>query len=756
MNKISRKGFLKIAAAAAMSGVTAGALSACNSSSSSVAASGASVYTAGTYTATAKGMNDITVTMTFSDTAITEVKVDTANETLDLAVNSAADFQTMLMEAQSAEIDGVSGATVTSNAVKEAAADCIQQAMGLTGGAEDESTSYGDDPRGAARAAAKADGRVFGYSGPGDWLGEAPAFSSVDSEVDCDVCVVGLGHAGVAAVLGAAEKGAKVVGIESQTEDNFAWYGEDIGAWNSKFAQDAGIPAWDLGQICDEFVTRSGGRADPGIVSLYVQHSGETLDHMLDVCKEMGVDERVYTYDNSEDGWTIIHLNADYDKIAAGKNIYDCLDMTNYPRKPGTRTWPATIQFMGPYSAEPVDGVAANSVLKYVQQAQLDNATRAKEMDFLSFEIGEIEEAALQKGEDEALEDDYKRLANGKEILESVLEAHQLCASDGASEAIGRALRSLASVSEYDSDLKALYNQLMDVDSLLNDFNREISGYADELDVDEETLKKTEERLDLINHLKTKYGDTIEKIQAYCEEKKQRFAVLENYEGYLAERKSRFAACKKQLQKEAENLTVIRKEAAQRFTEQVKQALMDLNFLDVQFELDFRLLEDYMVSGQDEVCFMISTNPGQPLRPVQDTASGGELSRIMLAVKSVMADQEKVETLIFDEIDSGISGRTAQMVSEKLALIAGNHQVICITHLAQIAAMADVHFMIEKKVIENETQTSIRQLDEKESIDELARILGGAKITQMVLDSAKEMRQLAKNARGHGFQNEPE
>ena len=490
---------------------------------------------------------------------------------------------------------------------------------------------------------------------------------------------------------------------------------------------------------------------------------------------------------------------------------------------------------------------------KELDQAQLDNATRAKEMDFLSFEIGEIEEAALQKGEDEALEDDYKRLANGKEILESVLEAHQLCASDGASEAIGRALRSLASVSEYDSDLKALYNQLMDVDSLLNDFNREISGYADELDVDEETLKKTEERLDLINHLKTKYGDTIEKIQAYCEEKKQRFAVLENYEGYLAERKSRFAACKKQLQKEAENLTVIRKEAAQRFTEQVKQALMDLNFLDVQFELDFRLLEDYMVSGQDEVCFMISTNPGQPLRPVQDTASGGELSRIMLAVKSVMADQEKVETLIFDEIDSGISGRTAQrfteqvkqalmdlnfldvqfeldfrlledymvsgqdevcfmistnpgqplrpvqdtasggelsrimlavksvmadqekvetlifdeidsgisgrtaqMVSEKLALIAGNHQVICITHLAQIAAMADVHFMIEKKVIENETQTSIRQLDEKESIDELARILGGAKITQMVLDSAKEMRQLAKNARGHGFQNEPE
>ena len=353
MEKISRSGFLKLAAAAAMSGVTAGALTACNNSASSstAAASGAAVYTPGTYTAKATGMGEVTVSMTFTENAITDVTVDTANETIDLARNSAEDFQTMLMDAQSAEIDGVSGATVTSNAVKEAAANCIQQAIGLTGGdAADNSADYGDDPRGEARAAAKADGRVFGYSGPGDWLGEAPTFDSGDSEVDCDVCVVGLGHAGVAAVLGAAEKGAKVVGIESQTQDNFAWYGEDIGAWNSQFAQDAGIPAWDLGQITDEFVTRSGGRADPGIVSLYVQHSGETLDHMLDVCKEMGVDERVYTY--------------------------DCLDKTNYPRKPGTRTWPATIQFMGPYSAEPVDGVAANSVLKYVQQAQLDKAVQ--------------------------------------------------------------------------------------------------------------------------------------------------------------------------------------------------------------------------------------------------------------------------------------------------------------------------------------------------------------------------------------------
>lgn len=384
---------------------------------------------------------------------------------------------------------------------------------------------------------------------------------------------------------------------------------------------------------------------------------------------------------------------------------------------------------------------------KELEQAQLDNAARAKEMDFLSFEIAEIEEASLQKGEDESLEEDYKKLANGREILEAVTEAYHLCGTDGASDSTGRALRSLASVAEYDSGLKALYEQLLDVDNLLNDFSREVSAYAQELDADEETLRCTEERLDLINRLKTKYGNTIEAILGYKEEKEKRFQVLEHYEEYLAELESRFAACRKKLDEQAETLTRIRKEAAVRFSEQVCQALQELNFLDVRFELEFRRLEDYTASGLDEVCFMISTNPGQPLRPVQDTASGGELSRIMLAVKSIMADQEKVETLIFDEIDSGISGRTAQKVSEKLAVIAGTHQVICITHLAQIAAMADVHFMIEKKVLGEETQTSIRQLDERESIEELARILGGAKITQTVLDGAKEMKELAKTSK---------
>lgn len=380
---------------------------------------------------------------------------------------------------------------------------------------------------------------------------------------------------------------------------------------------------------------------------------------------------------------------------------------------------------------------------KELEKARSDDAGRAKETDFLSFEVQEIEDAGLCAGEDERLEEEYRKLANGRAILDAVTQAHQLTGMEGAAEATGRALRNLAGVTSYDSSLNGLYEQLMDIDNLLNDFNREVSAYADALDVDEESLRRVEERLDLINRLKTKYGDTVEKIQAYCQEKKERLQVLNHYEEYLAELENNYAACKRGLQEQARKLTRLRKEAAGRFADMVKTALVELNFLEVRFELAFLDLPDFSANGRDEVCFMISTNPGQPLRPVQDTASGGELSRIMLAIKSVMADQEKVETLIFDEIDSGISGRTAQLVSEKLAVIADSHQVICITHLAQIAAMADVHFIIEKKVEGQETQTAIRRLDEKESVLELARILGGAQITQTVLDSAEEMKELA-------------
>jgi len=265
----------------------------------------------------------------------------------------------------------------------------------------------------------------------------------------------------------------------------------------------------------------------------------------------------------------------------------------------------------------------------------------------------------------------------------------------------------------------------------------------DNLVFDPQALHDTEERLDLINRLKTKYGNTIEEILAACREKEERVEVLMDYEGYLEKLRRTLDECRKQLRTPAHELSAIRKRCAKTLAEQIRAALVDLNFLDVRFEISFEELPEPGEDGLDAICFQISMNPGLPMRPLGAVASGGELSRIMLAIKAVMADKDNIETLIFDEIDTGISGRTAQKVSEKMAVIAASHQVLCITHLAQIAAMADRHYIIEKKPADSKTVTNIGLLNEEESVEELARILGGAKITDAVLENAREMKELA-------------
>ncbi len=241
-----------------------------------------------------------------------------------------------------------------------------------TAASTDDTTSTGNDEA----VTTSESGRVFGYAGPGDWLGTAPeiADSEIAREVDCDVVVIGLGHAGVQAVLSAAENGANVYALEAMSQDMHTWYGEDIGAWNSKFqTEQVGLPEYDLGEVVDEFVTRSGGRVFPEIVRSYVHNSGATLDHMMDVAREMGVDEKVLTYDNTEDGYLIMQLNIDYDKYQETGDVYQSLRY-DYPMKPGTKTWAATAQFMGEYHSEPIQGVAASSVLPLVNQACLDKA----------------------------------------------------------------------------------------------------------------------------------------------------------------------------------------------------------------------------------------------------------------------------------------------------------------------------------------------------------------------------------------------
>ncbi|XCP83910.1 DNA repair protein RecN [Roseburia hominis] len=383
---------------------------------------------------------------------------------------------------------------------------------------------------------------------------------------------------------------------------------------------------------------------------------------------------------------------------------------------------------------------------KELEEADTDECERQKEMDFLEFEIQEIQNAGLSVAEEEEIEETYRKMTNGKQMVENLEEAYAYLAGEenaSAAEAVGRAVRSVAEIQRLDERAGELYGQLLEVESLLSDVGRELRDYTDSFSFSPETFYEVETRLNEINRLKAKYGNSVEDILTYLDQKEQRLQVLKDYDQYLEGLKKRLRDSERQLAEKCAVLSRMRKERARTLAEQIKAALMDLNFLDVQFDIAFADTKGYTPEGTDEVEFMISLNPGQPLKPLAEVASGGELSRIMLAIKAVLADKDEIETLIFDEIDVGISGRTAQKVSEKMGVIGKRHQVICITHLAQIAAMADAHFAIEKHAESEKTTTSIRKLDEEASVRELARILGGAQITDKVLENAKEMKILA-------------
>lgn len=382
-----------------------------------------------------------------------------------------------------------------------------------------------------------------------------------------------------------------------------------------------------------------------------------------------------------------------------------------------------------------------------LQEANLDSSDRERELSFLEYEIQEIEEAQLVVGEDEQLESEYKRLLNGQKIMEAVTGAYGKTAEgfESATSQIGYALKNLSAISSYDEALSGLENQLMEIDNLLNDFNREIAEYLADASFEEDALSQVEKRLDCINHLKSKYGNTIEEILVAYEAKQERVRKLVDYDTYLMNLQEDLKKSEEALDKQCQRVSKIRKEAAEELTEAIRKELLDLNFLDVAFSMKFEKLEQYTANGYDDGEFMISTNPGEAQKSLEKIASGGELSRIMLAIKTVLADTDAVNTLIFDEIDTGISGRTAQMVSEKMNALGKNHQLICITHLPQIAAMADSHYLIEKSVSNQTTISTIRALETEDSVKELARMLGGVKITDTVLESAKEMKELAGN-----------
>lgn len=382
---------------------------------------------------------------------------------------------------------------------------------------------------------------------------------------------------------------------------------------------------------------------------------------------------------------------------------------------------------------------------KISEYEQLNTKEAEKEIAFLQYELNEIDSASLHEGEDEALEIDYKKMNNSKRIADLVSGAHRITGydSEGAGSLIGRALSMIRQASSIDDDAKDLELILNDIDGLLNDFNRSIADYEMSLDFSDEDYKNTEDRLNLINSLKNKYGKSIKEILDKRDEFEDELNRLLNADEYKSALLSEITSLKKEAYKLCKEISAIRKKGANKLSGEIADALLDLNFLDSQFEIKVTSDEENMKqSGYDDIEFFISTNPGEALKPLNQVASGGEMSRIMLAIKSVCAN-DSTATLIFDEIDTGISGRTAQKVSEKMSRIAREHQVIVVTHLPQIAAMADTHFEISKSVNNGRTITSIETLSEEGKIKELARMLGGVTITDKVLENAKDMKKQA-------------
>lgn len=373
-----------------------------------------------------------------------------------------------------------------------------------------------------------------------------------------------------------------------------------------------------------------------------------------------------------------------------------------------------------------------------------DEKTRQRRIELLRYEIEEIENASLSENEEAELKERHRLLANVRLIEEGLTGAYECINGEGRiSDSLSAAIKSISRIAEFDEKLASILEELYSIDSCLGDTLREIDDYQDTLPDDREEITEIEDRLDLISRLKAKYGNSVAEIMDYHDNACMELQKLEDYEGYMKALEVRLKEVSGRLSKTSGRLTALRKENADILEKKICEALGELNFNQVEFRICMSGRTGYHPDGSDECCFMISLNPGEKVRPLSEIASGGELSRIMLGIKSVMAGRDEIGTLVFDEIDAGISGRTAQKVSEKLCRIAKEHQVICITHLPQIAAMADSHYEIKKLVANGRTSTHISRLEEDGICEELARLTGGAEITEAVLNSAVEMKRLA-------------
>lgn len=374
-----------------------------------------------------------------------------------------------------------------------------------------------------------------------------------------------------------------------------------------------------------------------------------------------------------------------------------------------------------------------------------DAGLREREISLLEYEIKEIDEASLSSEEDTELEEKFSKLSYLEKIRRGVAESLQFLESGdyNSIDLLGKAIKSLGDAVNHDRELVQIYDSLRDAENILSDVGGELYSYIGNNEIDEEEFSRISDRIDLYNSLKRKYNGNVKDILAVLEDKKERLDTLLNSDEYITKLKKRIDGLISEMNHVCQLIHDRRIEIAENVQTSIMSEMRDLNFNNVKFLIEVKKNNSFSYNGFDDVEFLISLNSGEDVKPLKNIASGGEISRIMLAIKSVIAERDITETMVFDEIDTGISSRTAQCVAEKMHNISKSHQIICITHLPQIAAMADTHFYVYKEVSDKKTITDMKKLDEEARINELARFLGGSKITENVKENAKEMKQLA-------------
>lgn len=390
--------------------------------------------------------------------------------------------------------------------------------------------------------------------------------------------------------------------------------------------------------------------------------------------------------------------------------------------------------------AEKFQAVAA--LRREIDRMSMDEGEKLRRMETLKYQIVEIEKAELEIGEDDALEDRRKLLQNAEKLSRGMDEAVEALLggdeSDGAAGLLAEAERSLARLTRYSENFSTLHERIADLMYQVQDAAEEVRDTRDDLSYSADELEQIESRLDVIHRLRRKYGATCEDILNYLENAKKELDEIEFADDHLERLRTKLAKEEKKAWDAALVLRKNRKEAAQAMSEKILSELAQLDMPRVQFACAFRELE-LTPGGVDAVAFYMSANAGEAMKPMSKVASGGELARIMLSMKNVLAEKDRVNTLIFDEVDTGVSGRAAQRIAEKLRTLAKHKQVLCVTHLPQLAALADTHMLIAKSERDGRTYTSVTPLDIEGRKQELARIIGGTNITETTLKSAEEM-----------------